>query len=175
MKRGVHSNKRKYRRGGGDNGVDTTITGNIDNIDMDNTTPSMPAAAMPAAAMPDASAMPDAAMPAASVTDAAMPDASAAPAAAMPDAMPDAMPAAAMPDASVSDASGNSGWFSGLKNLFGGRKRSSKKTKRVHFRLTRGGGKSVKKIKCKVRGKLKNPTKKRTCKRKPGRKCSNKN
>ena len=153
MKRGGYSNKRKYRRGGGDDGVDTTITGNIDNIDMDNT-----AASVTDASVTDASAVPDA-MPAVA--------SAAAPAAAIPDA--------SVSDASVSDASGNSGWFSGLKNLFGGRKRSTKKSKRVHFRLSRGGRKSVKKIKCVLRGKLKKPTKKRTCKRKPGRKCSKKN
>ena len=159
MKRGSsYSNKRKYRRGGGDNGVDTTITGNIDNIDMDNNNNNT---AMPAASVTDASVT-DASVTDASVTDAAMPVAASA-------------TDASATDASVSDASGNSGWFSGLKNLFGGRKRSTKKLKRVHFRLSRGGRKSVKKIKCALRGKLKKPTKKRTCKRKPGRKCSKKN
>jgi len=156
MKRGSsYSNKRKYRRGGGDNGVDTTITGNIDNIDMDDNNTASVTDAMPAASVTDASVT-DASVTDSSVTDASVTDAS-------------------VTDASVTDASGNSGWFSGLKNLFGGRKRSSKKSKRVHFRLSRGGRKSVKKIKCVLRGKLKKPTKKRTCKRKPGRKCSKKN
>ena len=169
MKRGSsYSNKRKYRRGGGDNGVDTTITGNIDNIDMDNNNNNT---AMPAASVTDASVT-DASVTDASVTDAAMPVAASATDASATDA---SATDASATDASVSDASGNSGWFSGLKNLFGGRKRSTKKLKRVHFRLSRGGRKSVKKIKCVLRGKLKKPTKKRTCKRKPGRKCSKKN
>jgi len=73
-------------------------------------------------------------------------------------------------------------WYEKLKNkatslkgkatsLFGGRKKNTKKRVRFSKKINRVGGSKTKKPLCKRRGKLSNPTKRRTCKRKTGPKC----
>jgi len=67
-------------------------------------------------------------------------------------------------------------WYEKIKNkassittMFGGKSRKNTK-KRVRFskKVKRVGGSKTKKPACKGRGKLRNPTKRRTCKKKRG-------
>lgn len=54
------------------------------------------------------------------------------------------------------------------KSLFGGRKKHTKKRVRFSKKIKRVGGSKIKKPACKAHGKLRTPTKRRTCKKKTG-------